>query len=141
MEKALFPGQDGSSSQICNVVCLAGVPEFFSVITNILPTSGVFQPSLIPNQRVSPEISSRLNLRFVGVIILGLSSFIILFYVPNMISRYTPDLPERMKCVLTSSSSFLLLYHYGRLSLRVYHLFATLFSPAGVHRFSILTNL
>jgi len=72
---------------------------------------------------------------------LGLSPFIIISNVPNMISRYTPDLPKQMKCVLTSPSSFLPLYHYSHLSLCVYRLFTTLFSLAGVCRpFQYITN-
>jgi hypothetical protein len=65
---------------------------------------------------------------FVGVTVTtpyGLLSFIVIFNVPNMISRYTPDLPKQMKCMLISPSSFLSLYHNSRLSLCVYRLFAT----------------
>lgn len=69
MEKALFPGQDGSTSQIRKVVCLVGVTEIFCTITDILPTPGVLQLSLIPDQRMSPLISLRLNPGFVGVIV------------------------------------------------------------------------
>jgi hypothetical protein len=72
---------------------------------------------------------------------LGLSSFIVTFTVPNMVSRYTPDLPKQMKCVLTSPSSLLTLYHSSRLFFLFHHLFTTLFSPVDVRRFSTLTNL
>jgi hypothetical protein len=60
---------------------------------------------------------------------LGLSSFIVTFTVPNMVSRYTPDLPKQMKCVLTSPSSLLTLYHSSRLFLFVSPLIHHLILP------------
>ena len=83
-------------------------------------------------------ISSTLNLRFVRTPrAFHLSS--ISFNVPNMISRYTPDLPKQMKRVLTFPSSFLPLYRYSRLSLCVYRLFTTIL-PHWRSRFQYLNE-